>query len=158
MNDKLQEIDNIVNYIVKKKQGESVTYQELQTFTNYDLNDEYSSYKFKTCIMGRVKNILIEYGYILKSVKYMGYYILKSNQIQSYTYRTYIRKPLRHLKKAERILTNTNTKTLKQNELLDYQLTVNLNEDLINATDNIINSKKYIILDSEERKKYNAKQ
>ena len=69
----------------------------------------------------------------------MGYYILKSNQIQSYTYRTYIRKPLKHLKKAERILTNTNTKTLKQNELLDYQLTVNLNEVLINATDNIIN-------------------
>lgn len=42
--------------------------------------------------------------------------------------------------------------------VINFNDTVNINEDLINATDNIINSKKYIILDSEERKKYNAKQ
>lgn len=156
-NNKVQEIDEIVNYVLQKKYGENITYQELQQFTNYDLNDEYESYKFKASIMGRVKNILIEYGYILKAVKYMGYYILKPNQVQSYTYRTYIVKPLRHLKKAEIILINTKTKTLKENELINHRLTIELDKDLISATDNLVNSKKYETLNPVERKKYNAK-
>ena len=157
-NNKIQEIDKITNYILQKKYGNNITYQELQQFTNYNLNDEYESYKFKASTMGRVKNILIEYGYVLKAVKYMGYYILKPNQVQSYTYRTYIQKPLKHLKKAEIILTNTKTKTLRESELIKHQLTIELDKDLISATDNLVNSKRYKILNPIEGRKYSAKQ
>lgn len=96
------EVEEIVNYIRNKKEGETITFKELQNYTSYDLNNEIQNYKFKVNIISRVKNELIEYGYVLRAVRNIGYYILKSNQIQSYTYRTYIKKPLKQFQKAEK--------------------------------------------------------
>lgn len=114
-----------------------------QNLTHYNLSDEFESYKFKSSIMQKVKNELIENGYVIKSIRGIGYYILKQNQIQSYTYRTYIKKPLRHLKKAEIILNNTKTSLLNKKELEKHQLTNKLNKDLINITETLINAKEY---------------
>jgi hypothetical protein len=137
----------IVKYILNKDFGETIKFEELQPYTKYNLLDETESYIFKSSIMSKVKNILIEYGYVLKSIRYVGYYLLKPNQIQSYTYRNYIKKPLKAFMKAECILSNTNTKRLETEELIRHQLTTELSRNLIDETNKIINSKEYINLD-----------
>ena len=147
MNNTLNDKEMIVKYILNKDYGETIKYEELQPYTKYNLSDETESYIFKSSVMSRVKNILIEYGYVLRSIKYVGYYILKPNQIQSYTYRNYIKKPLKTFMKAECILNNTNTRKLETEELIRHQLTVELSRNLIDETNKIINSKEYMNLD-----------
>lgn len=137
------EKEKIVKYFYTKNYGDIVKFEELQYLTHYNLSDEFESYKFKSSIMQKVKNELIENGYVIKSIRGIGYYILKQNQIQSYTYRTYIKKPLRHFKKAEIILNNTKTSLLNKKELEKHQLTNKLNKDLINITETLINAKEY---------------
>lgn len=137
------ERENIRNYIMKKQFGDTIVFKDLQQFTDYDLNNEYENYKFKTTIMRFVKDELIQEGYILKSIRDVGYYILKQNQISSYTYRTYIKKPLRYLDKADTILKSTHTVLLNKKEVEKHSLTQELNEELIGKNSEIINSKKY---------------
>lgn len=137
------ERENIRNYIMKKQFGDTIVFKDLQQFTDYDLNNEYENYKFKTTIMRFVKDKLIQEGYILKSIRGVGYYILKQNQISSYTYRTYIKKPLRYLDKADTILKSTHTILLNKKEVEKHSLTQELNEELIGKNSEIINSKKY---------------
>ena len=137
------ERENIRNYIMKKQFGNTIVFKDLQQFTDYDLNNEYENYKFKTTIMRFVKDELIQEGYILKSIRGVGYYILKQNQISSYTYRTYIKKPLRYLDKADTILKSTHTILLNKKEVEKHSLTQELNEELIGKNSEIINSKKY---------------
>lgn len=137
------ETEELEQYFKTKKFGDTVTFEELQPLTHYDLQDEYECYKFKFSLMGTVKNKLIRNGIVLKAIKEVGYYILKPNQIQSYTYRTYIMKPLRHLEKAEIILVNTKTDKLNQKELEKHKLTLDLDINLIKETNRLINEKKY---------------
>lgn len=137
------EKENIRNYIMKKQFGDTIVFKDLQQFTEYDLNNEYENHKFKTTIMRFVKDELIQEGYILKSIRGVGYYILKQNQISSYTYRTYIKKPLRYLDKADTILKSTHTILLNKKEVEKHSLTQELNEELIGKNSEIINSKKY---------------
>lgn len=137
------EKENIRNYIMKKQFGDTIVFKDLQQFTEYDLNNEYENYKFKTTIMRFVKDELIQEGYILKSIRGVGYYILKQNQISSYTYRIYIKKPLRYLNKADTILKSTHTVLLNKKEVEKHSLTQELNEELIGKNSEIINSKKY---------------
>ena len=103
MKKKVFESDSIIEYFKFKKQGEQINYDELQQFTHYDLKNVLEFHYFKTNTMRRVKEGLIDYGIIIKAIPNIGYYILKSNQVSSYTYRTYIKKPLKQLNKAERI-------------------------------------------------------
>lgn len=143
MKKKVFESDNIIEYFKFKKQGEQINYDELQQFTHYNLKDVLEFHYFKTNTMRRVKEGLIDYGIIIKAIPNIGYYILKSNQVSSYTYRTYIKKPLKQLNKAERILNNTETKSLTVGELGKYNLTMALNQDLMAANDKVLNSNKY---------------
>lgn len=141
------EVEEITNYVKTKQQGETLTYKELQPFTHYNLEDELDRYHFAAAIMSRVREILIEDGYILKAIKYQGFYILKSNQIQSYTYRTYIKRPLKQFQKAERILNNTIVNGLNEDELQKHKLTADLNKQLLNTNTEIIGLKKFKDLD-----------
>lgn len=143
MKKKVFESDNIIEYFKFKKQGEQINYDELQQFTHYDLKNVLEFHYFKTNTMRRVKEGLIDYGIIIKAIPNIGYYILKSNQVSSYTYRTYIKKPLKQLNKAERILNSTETKSLTVGELGKYNLTMALNQDLMAANDKVLNSNKY---------------
>lgn len=145
-NKKAFEKEKIIRYFCQKNFGETVTYKELQQFTHYNLNDEYENYKFKTSLMAVVKNELIEKGYVLKSIRKVGYYILKPNQIQSYTYRTYINKPLKSYQKAEIILNKTKINKLNEKQFKKHKLTQNLNKELINITNDLINSNTYKVL------------
>lgn len=66
--------------------------------------------------MARIKNFLIDYGYILKSIGGVGYYILKPNQISNYCYRTYVERTFELLEKSERILNHTD-----QSEMIEIR-------------------------------------
>ena len=137
------ETKEIIKYFYSKKFGETIRFEELQQFTHYNLRDEYESYKFKGNVMRKVKNELIENGYVLKSIRKIGYYILKPNQIQSFTYRTYIIKPLKNFEKAEVILNNTKRSNLNEEELKKHKLTQKLNRELKYSTSVLINSQEY---------------
>lgn len=146
-NKKAFEKEKIIKYFCRKNFGETVTYKELQQFTHYNLNDDYENYKFKTSLMGTVKNELIEEkGYVLKSIRKVGYYILKPNQIQSYTYRTYITKPFKSYQKAEIILNKTKMNKLNEKQFQKHKLTQKLNKELIDITNNLINCETYKVL------------
>lgn len=144
------EKEKILKYFYSKNFGETITFDELQQFTHYNLKDEYESYVFKGGLMRKVKNELIENGYVLKSIRKIGYYILKPNQIQSYTYRTYIKRPLRQYEKAKVILDNTKKNNLNEKEFEKYKLTQELNQELIDKTNNLFNLEKYKILKKSE--------
>lgn len=145
-----EEVEKIVNYIKSKEYGTTIEFMELQQFTHYNLKDELEQYWFKSSIIAKVKKELISYGVVLKSVRYVGYYILKPNQISSYTYRTYIRKPLKSFERARLILANTNTKELNKNDVNEYYLTRELNNVLINKNNSIIEQEKYANLGKKE--------
>ena len=130
-------------YIKQKNFGDTIKIEELQQFTNYNLEDKYECYKFKSSLMRIVKNNLIQKGIVLKAIQNVGYYILKPNQIQSYTYRTYILRPLKHFEKAEIILTHSNTNKLNKQVLDKHKLTLDLNIALIKQTNNLVIDEKY---------------
>ena len=72
--------EKLIVYFLSREFGTLVKYEELQKLTKYNLQDEYECYKFKCSLMGRVKETLIQNGYVLKAVSKVGYYIL--NQIK----------------------------------------------------------------------------
>lgn len=111
--------------------------------TKYNLSDKFENYKFKANVIRPVKNRLIQSGIVIRSVRNIGYYILKPNQVQSYTYRTYIVKPLKHFEKAATILSNTKTTELDEAELEKHNLTLNLDTELMKATNILIKNEKY---------------
>lgn len=143
---KVFESHNIVEFFKTKKEGDSVSYKDLQQFTHYDLNDYVGLQNFKKNTMSTAKNNLIEYGIVVKAIQNEGYYILKSNQIQSYAYRTYVKKPLKQLERSKRILEKTNMKKLNNVEIAKHNLTLELNNELLNNNNSILNSTKYEIL------------
>lgn len=140
---KVFQAEEIENYIKQKHFGDTITFTELQSLTKYNLNDKVENYKFKSNILKTVRNRLIHSGIVLKSVRNIGYYILKPNQIQSYTYRTYIVKPLRHWEKANIILNSSKSTKLNETELERHSLTLELSTELLEETNKIIKNKKY---------------
>ena len=137
------QVEEIEKYVKQKKYGDTITFSELQVLTDYNLKDKFESYKFKSNIMRKIKIRLLQYGIVLKSIRNLGYYILKPNQIQSYTYRTYIIRPLKHLEKAEMILINTKTEKLNKNELEKHKQTIDLDISLLKISNNLIKDEKY---------------
>ena len=137
------QIDEVEKYIRQKNFGDIISFKDLQTLTKYNLDDKFENYKFKTNVMRLVKNRLIQSGIVIRSVRNIGYYILKPNQIQSYTYRTYIVKPLRHFEKAATILINSKVQNLDEVELEKHNLTLNLDTELMKVTNELIKSEKY---------------
>ena len=86
---------------------------------------------------------MIHSGIVIRSIRNIGYYILKPNQVQSYTYRTYIVKPLKHFEKAATILIKSKTTELNEAELEKHNLTLNLDTELMEVTDKLLKNKKY---------------
>ena len=101
-----QRISETIEYVLDKNYGETISFEVMGKLLHYNIEDEKEYKKFKST-MARVKNILIDYGRILKSVTGVGYYILKPQQISGYCYHTYIRKTENLLGKSARILQHT---------------------------------------------------
>lgn len=124
-----QRIQKTIEYILSKKYGTTVLNTDLGKMLHYniDLEEEYKKYKSTMC---RIKNFLIDYGYILKSVAGVGYYIMKPKQISGYCYRTYITKTQRLLDKSARILNHIDTNELSEDRLSERQDVINLNSEI----------------------------
>lgn len=100
---------NIVNFIqcvVEKGYGQTISLSETGKLLGYNIEDEHELKKMKSTL-ARVKNYLIDRGYVLKSIVGVGYYIMKPKQIPNYVYRTYTLRTLRLIEKQDRILAHT---------------------------------------------------
>jgi hypothetical protein len=132
----------IYKLIHNKNYGETVTFEELNKIIKEDLKDPYGKIRFKSQ-MSKVKNKLYDDGIVIRSIYNIGYYILKPNQVSSYTYRNFIVKPIKSFDKAKKILEHTNAKGLNADELTELNTTGSLNETLIKTSNRILNSEPY---------------
>lgn len=139
---KKQNIAECIEYILSKQRGDTMSTETLANLLGYNIDDEKEYRKFKSTML-RVKNILIDYGYVIKSISGVGYYILKSKQIAGYCYHTYILKTERLLEKSDRILTHTDKTELNEIRTQEWNDVNKLNGDVYEAIDDAINVSDY---------------
>ena len=140
---KRQYIQEAIEFILSKERGSTINNYELAKILNYNIDDEEELVKFKST-MGRIKNFLIDYGYIIKSISGVGYYILKSKQIAGHCYHTYIRKSEKLLNKSERVLNHIDTSELSSIRVKERREVLDLNNDLKTNYENTVNNSSYI--------------
>jgi hypothetical protein len=136
-------IKDICEFIITKEYGTLVPFTDISRRIGLNIELEEGMKYFKK-LMSKAKNILIDYSYILKPIKGTAYYILKPNQIPSYTYRTYITKPQKSYEKAKRILERTDRSNFNQLNKQEHQEVTELNNQMIEVSDyTIFNSNYY---------------
>ena len=128
--------------ILSMNYWDTISLYKAAKILGYNIDDEIEKRKFQS-MMNKIKNNLIEHGYILKSITGVGFYILKPTQIASYTYRTYIIRPLRLFEKAERILTHTEKTKLVDDRLKEYKEVNELNKILYKTVNDNIDESEY---------------
>lgn len=131
-----------LEYILTRKHGETIPYVTLANILRFSLQDEHQEKIFKRR-MSKIKNILIDYGYVLKSVGGVGYYILKPNQISSFTFRNYIVKPQKAYEKAKRILNHVDTTKLNEISKEEHKYAQELAENIAETAENTIYNSNY---------------
>jgi hypothetical protein len=119
-------IAELVEFILDKNYGEIILNSEISKILHYNIDDEKEFLKFKST-MSRVKNFLVDYGYILKNVSGTGYYILKPKQIAGHCYHTYIVKTQRLLDKSDRVLNHTDGTQLSEIRKEEFNNVLELN-------------------------------
>lgn len=140
---KKQNIQETVEYILKQEYGSTISDVELAKILNYNINDDNDWIRYKA-IMGRVKNILLQYGYVLKSISGVGYYILRPEQVANHCYKSYIKKASRIYDKSAYVLDRTDKTEMTAERLEEIKTLMELNKKLIdNVADTIKESKYY---------------
>lgn len=137
-----QRKSEVIEYILNKNYGDTISLDTLANMLHYNIEIEEEKRKFKT-MMSKIKNILINYGYVLKTIAGIGYYILKPKQISGYCYHTYIRRTTNLLEKSARILQHTDTSSLSDIRKEEYNNVKDLNLDVTNAIDTTIENSNY---------------
>ena len=132
----------VIQYILDKNYGETIYSKDLAKILGFNLENtrEYDKYRMQ---MGRIKNILIDYGYVLKSIAGIGYYILKPKQISGYCYHAYIRRTENLLGKSAKILAHTEVSELSETRKEEYDNVCDLNIDTSNAIATTIENSSY---------------
>ena len=137
-----QRIQEVIEFVLEKDYGETISFNTLANILHYNIDDELECKKFKT-MMCRIRNFLIDYGYVLKNIVGVGYYILKPKQISGYCYHTYIRKTENLLNKSGRILSHVAKSELSEIRKEEYDNVCELNLDVTNVIDTTIENSKY---------------
>ena len=138
-----QNVQETVEHILERNYGETLTHETLGKMLGYRIDNEEEFRKYKN-MMSKVKNIVLPYGRILKSVAGIGYYILKPKQISSYCYRTYIQRTQRMLAKSKEVLGYVELSELSDDRRLEHKDVSVLSDDLIeNARQTIERSTYY---------------
>lgn len=137
-----QRIAELIEYILDQDYGVTISFEKCASYLHYNIEDEHENKKFKST-MGRVKNFLIDKGYVLKSIPGVGYYILKPKQISGYCYHTYIKRTENLLGKSGRILSHVAQSELSEIRKEEYDNLCDLNFDVTNAIDSTIENSKY---------------
>lgn len=140
---KKQNMQEAIEFILEHNYGDTMSFGQLSTILGYNIDDKEEKMKFRS-MMGRIKNFLIEYGYILKGIAGVGYYILKPKQISGYCYHTYIRHTEDLLSKSNRILKNVDKSELSDIRTEEYNSICELNKDVFDNIDNTIDVSKYM--------------
>ena len=139
---KKRELQETIELILDKNYGETILFEQLSKILHYNLDDENEKRKFRSA-MARVKNFLIDYGYVLKTITNVGYYILKPQHISSYCYRTYIDKTKVLLEKSERILKHTDKSELSDIRKKEHEEMTDLNQQLYGEIGLVVESSEY---------------
>ena len=126
--EKKRYMQEAIEFILSKNYGDTIELNTLAKILHYNLAIEKDFNRFRS-IMSRIKNYLIEKGYILKSISGIGYYILKPKQISSYCYRTYVKRTNNLLAKSDKILKHVDLSELTdiRKEELDNAHKLNTN-------------------------------
>lgn len=135
-------IKDAVDYILDKEYGSTILFGTLADIMRYNIQDEQEEKKFKST-MGRVKNILVDSGYILKVITGVGYYILKPKHISSYCYRTYVDRTKRLLEKSERVLKHVDQTELSDERKKEHREMTELNREIYGDIGLIVESSEY---------------
>ena len=139
---KKQNMQEAIEFILNHNYGDTMSFGQLATILGYNIEDDLEKHKFQT-MMGRIKNFIIDYGYILKGVSGVGYYIMKPKQISGYCYHTYIRHTEDLIKKSDRILSHVDQTELSEIRKEEYNNVKELNYDMFENIDNTIDSSEY---------------
>lgn len=131
-----------IEFILNHNYGSTIGFLQIAQILGYNLDDEREARKFKSR-MAFIKNYLINYGYILKSISGVGYYILKPKQISGYCYHTYIKHTEDLLKKSDRILSHVDKDELSDIRKEEYNSVLLLNYDVFENIDSTIDASEY---------------
>lgn len=132
----------LIEYILDKDYGSTISFEKCAKILCYNIENEKELKKFRNT-MSRIKNFLIEKGYILKTISNVGYYILKPKQISSYCYHTYIRRTENLLNKSNKILNYVETINLSDIRKEELNNIKDLNSDLISELDLVVENSNY---------------
>lgn len=135
-------ISNVIEYVLSKNYGDTIPFEKLSEMLGYNIEDEKEKKKFRST-MQRIRNYLIEKGYVLRSIVGVGYYIMKPKQISGYCYHTYVCKIDRLLGKAGRILEHTDKTKLSAIRTKEYNEYKQLNQDVKETVREEVSSSKY---------------
>ena len=128
-----QSIAETIEYILDHDYGATIRFEDCAKILHYNIEDENEKRKFKGA-MRRVRNFLIDRGYVLKAITGVGYYILKPKQISGYCYHTYIRKTEDLVNKSERILNHidkSGLSSIRGKEYLEFRrLNLTIGEEM----------------------------
>ena len=138
---KKQAFQECMEYCLEHTYGNTLLNTELCRILGYNIENELEFFKFKS-IMGRIKEELINYGKILKSVP-GGYYILKPQHVASHCYRNYIKRSQRTLDKSLYVLDHVDNTELHNDRIEEYNKFKELNEKLIDTATELINNSAY---------------
>ena len=138
-----QKISEVVEFILDKNYGETLLHNELSHMLGYNIDLEVEEKKYKS-MMGRIKNILLQYGYVLKSINGIGFYILKPTQVSQHCYRTYVKRAGRMYDKSEYILEHIEQLNMSDDRKEEIQNMMAMNKQIIeNVWDTIKDSVYY---------------
>lgn len=120
---------DVIEYISSLEYGALVPTAKLNEYFNYNLEDEKEKRKFNN-IMRKIKNVLIEKGFMLRTITGKGYYIMKPQQISGYCYHTYICKMDKILGKTEKILNHIEKDKMSPIRRVEHKEVKTLNRKL----------------------------
>ena len=139
---KEQYVVEFIDYVLSKNYGETISLETCGKILRYNTEDEKEFKRFKS-LMARIKNALIDKGYLLKTITNVGYYIMKPKQIPNYVYRTYTLRTLRLIEKQDRILTHTETLNLNEQRKQENEEIKKLTKVTYEAIENSIFTSDY---------------
>lgn len=139
---KKQAKQECVEFILSKNYGTTLSDINLSKILNYNIEDELEYRKYKT-IMSAIKKIVLEYGYILKSISGVGYYILKPQQASNHCYKTYIKRARRMVDKSDYVLSKVDKTDLSDIRQEEIKNMMKLNKDLIENMSKVVEESVY---------------
>lgn len=139
---KKQNIQETIEFILNKDYGATITHTELAHLLGYNIEYEEEEKKYRS-VMARIKNFIIDYGYVLKGVSGVGFYILKPSQVSRHCYRTYVKRAGRLYDKSSYVLKRTEKQNLDADRLEEINNMMDLNEKLIANAWNTIKESAY---------------